>query len=202
MERWDFDGWARSYDEDVEREDWIHKDYWKVLKLVAERARGLVVDIGCGTGNVLRFLDPEKYIGVEPSVGMREKFRVKHGFEPLDGHFLRIPLTDESVDTVITTHAFHHVPDGEKTDAIKEMLRVLKPGGKILIADVMFESGEEKRRISAEDGLKEEIEDEYFATLEHLREICGKLGLRYRFGRVNRYVWIAEIELLTPDRKG
>nr|WP_240910652.1 class I SAM-dependent methyltransferase [Thermococcus sp. MV11] len=113
----------------------------------------------------MRFLDPEKYIGVEPSVGMREKFREKHGFEPLDGHFLRIPLTDESVDTVITTYAFHHVPDGEKTDAIKEMLRVLKPGGKILIADVMFESEEEERRISAEDGLKKEMEDEYFATV-------------------------------------
>ena len=40
---------------------------------------------------------------------MREKFREKHGFEPLKGHFLRIPHTNESVDAVITTYAFHHV---------------------------------------------------------------------------------------------
>ena len=119
MERWDFNGWAESYDEDVTKEDWIHRDYWKVLGLVAELAGGIVVDIGCGTGNILRFLKRESYIGVEPSAGMRRKFAEKHGFEPLDGHFLSIPLPDESADTVVTTYAFHHVPDGEKEDAIR-----------------------------------------------------------------------------------
>jgi len=200
MERWDFDGWAESYDEDVETDDWIHRDYWRVLKLVAERAKGLILDVGCGTGNILRFLDPENYIGVEPSSGMRERFGEKHGFEPLDGNFLRIPLPEDSVDTVIATYAFHHVPDEEKQGAVREMLRVLKPGGRIMIADVMFESEEVKRRIGEEDGLAEEIEDEYFATIEELREICTELGLECRFERLNRYVWVAE--LFTPDQKG
>lgn len=103
---------------------------------------------------------------------------------------------------MITTYAFHHVPDDEKESAIKEMLRVLKPDGRSIIADVMFESKEEKRCIDEEDDLTEEIEDEYFATVEGLRKICTALGLECRFERVNRYVWIAEIELLTPDRKG
>jgi len=49
------------------------------------------------------------------------------------------------------------------------------------------------------DGITEEIEDEYFATVDALRKICTKLGLECRFERVNRYVWIAEV--LTPDRK-
>ncbi|WP_240911693.1 class I SAM-dependent methyltransferase [Thermococcus sp. LS1] len=198
---WDFDSWAESYDEDVMRNDWIHTDYEEVLRLVAEKAKGVVVDIGCGTGNILRFLKCERYIGVEPSRGMRVKFRGKHGFEPLDGHFLRIPLPNGTADAVISTYAFHHVPDEEKEAALKEMLRILKPGGRIIIGDVMFESEEEKRRIGGEDGITDEIEDEYFATLEHLREICEKFDLRYRFERVNRYIWIAEL-LLTPDRKG
>ena len=194
MEKWDFDNWAESYDEDVTAEDWIHRDYLTVLKLVAERAKGLVVDIGCGTGNILGFLNCEGYIGVEPSAGMRGKFLGKHGFEPLNGHFLALPLPDGSVDTVITTYAFHHVPDEEKEDAIREMLRVLKPGGKIIIADVMFESEEEKRRIGEMDGITEEIEDEYFATVDGLKEISARLGLECRFERVNRYVWIVEIQ--------
>ncbi|NJE60296.1 class I SAM-dependent methyltransferase [Thermococcus sp. 21S7] len=193
MEKWDFDDWAESYDEDVTTEDWIHRDYWKVLRLVAGRTGGAVVDIGCGTGNILRFLGSENYVGVEPSDGMRKRFREKHGFEPLNGHFLALPLQDGVADTVITTYAFHHVPDGEKEDAIKEMLRILKPGGRIVIADVMFESEEEKMSIGEEDGLREEIEDEYFATVDVLRKICTKLGLKCRFERVNRYVWIVEM---------
>lgn len=66
-ERWDFDSWAESYDEDVMSDGWIHSDYERVLRLVAERAKGVVVDVGCGTGNILRFLRCERYIGVEPS---------------------------------------------------------------------------------------------------------------------------------------
>ncbi|CAD5244770.1 hypothetical protein [Thermococcus camini] len=63
----------------------------------------------------------------------------------------------------------------------------------------MFESEEEKRRISEEDDITEEIKDEYFATFEGLRKICEKLGMECRFERANRYVWITE--MLTPDRK-
>lgn len=195
--KWNFDEWAETYDEDVSREDWIHKDYKKVLKLVAEKAKGIVIDIGCGTGNILRFIKCEQYIGVEPSGEMRRVFKEKWGFEPVNGHFLDIPLSDGIADTVITTYAFHHVPDGEKENAIKEMLRVLKHDGKIVIGDVMFESEKEKRRISEVDGITEEIEDEYFATVEHLREICERLGLELTFEQVNRYVWIAEMKRTT-----
>ena len=74
------------------------------------------------------------------------------------------------------------------------MLRVLKSGGRVIIADVMFESEEEKRRIAGEDGITEEIADEYFATLTRLGEICRKLGLKCSFKRINRYVWVGKIE--------
>ncbi|CAB49322.1 class I SAM-dependent methyltransferase [Pyrococcus abyssi] len=193
---WDFDSWVRTYDEDVEREDWIHADYEEVLKLVAERVGGTVVDIGCGTGNILCFLKCERYIGVEPSRGMRAKFKEKHGFEPLDGHFLSIPLLDGTADAVISTYTFHHVPDEEKEDAIKEMLRVLNPGGRIVIADVMFESEKEELRIGKEDGTLDEVLDEYFATVEGLKELCERLSLQCNFKRINRYVWI--VEMLKP----
>ena len=164
---------------------------------IRDRAKGVVVDIGCGTGNILRFIKCEQYIGVEPSGGMRRVFKEKWGFEPVNGHFLDIPLSDGIADTVITTYAFHHVPDGEKENAIKEMLRVLKHDGKIVIGDVMFESEKEKRRIGEVDGITEEIEDEYFATVEHLREICERVGLEFTFEQVNRYVWITEMKKTT-----
>ncbi|BAD84413.1 SAM-dependent methyltransferase, UbiE/COQ5 family [Thermococcus kodakarensis KOD1] len=202
-ERWDFDSWAESYDEDVMSDGWIHSDYERVLRLVAERAKGVVVDVGCGTGNILRFLRCERYIGVEPSEGMRKAFREKWGFEPIDGHFLEIPLPEGSADTVVSTYAFHHVPDEEKGEAIREMLRVLRPGGILIIADVMFESEDEKRRIGEEDGILEEVLEEYFATLDHLGAIFERLGVYWEAERVNRYVWVVAVEkhsnLLTPD---
>ncbi len=147
MGEWDFNEWAESYDEDIMVEDWIHKDYWKVLWLVAKKVDGTVVDVGCGTGNILKFLNCERYMGIEPSSGMRKVFRKKWGFEPLNGHFLNLPLPNETADTVITTYAFHHVPDEDKELAIGEMFRILKLGGRIIIADVMFESNKEKQRI-------------------------------------------------------
>ncbi|MDK2914206.1 MAG: hypothetical protein PWQ79_1121 [Thermococcaceae archaeon] len=193
-EEWDFDSWAESYDEDVMSDDWIHRDYERVLRLVAERAKGVVVDVGCGTGNILRFLRCERYIGVEPSEGMRNVFREKWGFEPIDGHFLEIPLPEGSADTVVSTYAFHHVTDEKKGEAVKEMLRVLRPGGVLIIADVMFESEDEKRRIGEEDGILEEVLEEYFAILEHLGTIFEMLGVKWEAERVNRYVWVVAVE--------
>ncbi|KPU63468.1 methyltransferase [Thermococcus sp. EP1] len=195
--KWDFDRWAETYDEDVARKDWIHRNYEKVLKLVAEKAKGVVVDIGCGTGNILRFIKCEQYIGVEPSGEMRKVFKEKWGFEPVNGHFLNIPLPDGIANTVITTYAFHHVPDEEKEKAIKEMFRVLKPDGRLIIADVMFKSEKEKRRIGEEDGITEEIEDEYFATIEHLRKVCERGELVFTFEQVTRYVWVVEVKRTT-----
>ncbi|MFA4718846.1 hypothetical protein [Pyrococcus kukulkanii] len=64
MEKWDFNSWAESYDKDVEMDEWTYRDYWNVLRLVVGCVSDLVLDISCGTGNILRFLDPESHIGV------------------------------------------------------------------------------------------------------------------------------------------
>ncbi|WP_367883809.1 class I SAM-dependent methyltransferase [Thermococcus peptonophilus] len=126
---------------------------------------------------------------------MRNVFREKWGFEPIDGHFLEILLPEGSADTVVSTYAFHHVPDEEKGEAIKEMLHVLKPGGALIIADVMFESEDEKRRIGEEDGILEEVLEEYFATLDHLGgTIFERLDVEWKAERVNRYVWVVAAE--------
>ncbi|MFA4718847.1 class I SAM-dependent methyltransferase [Pyrococcus kukulkanii] len=53
-------------------------------------------------------------------------------------------LPDGIVGTVITTYTFHHVPDEEKWDTIREMPRILKPDGKIIVADVR-RTGSSKR---------------------------------------------------------
>ena len=55
------------------------------------------------------------------------------------GEFLKLPFDRGSFDRIVTTYAFHHLTDIEKEFALKEMLRVLKCHGEIIIGDMMFQ---------------------------------------------------------------
>jgi arsenite methyltransferase len=63
--------------------------------------------------------------------GLRERVELKH----MDARAMS--FADESFDVVVSTFAFHHIGDGEsRRKAAQEMLRVLKPGGRVLVYDV------------------------------------------------------------------
>ncbi|SCZ92282.1 BZ3501_MvSof-1269-A2-R1_Chr2-1g04328 [Microbotryum saponariae] len=108
--------------------------------------RSTVVELGAGTGIFTRnFIEAvstgtdgqnaiEKWIAVEPSEGMRKGFEHKWDrtngvdMECVDGLFDKIPVEDAKADLVCIAQAFHWVgTDGSK--AMKEIARVLKPGG-------------------------------------------------------------------------
>ena len=95
---------------------------------------GVVVDIGCGTGHSIRLLDfdPNGYIGVDPSCGMLAKARCsfpEHYFKR--GTAESIPVKDP-VDSIIATFgSFSYCP--RPVDAVEEMHRCLKPGGKLAV---------------------------------------------------------------------
>lgn len=90
-----------------------------------------VADLGAGTGKLSKILRKScaKIIAIEPVEGMRKKFSaVLPDVEILEGRAEKIPLEQESMDAVVIAQAFHWF-DGES--ALKEIYRVLKPGGKI-----------------------------------------------------------------------
>ncbi|BGP56122.1 hypothetical protein JCM8202_005889 [Rhodotorula sphaerocarpa] len=106
-----------------------------------------VVELGAGTGLFTRgFLARaatadnvgrvKRLTAVEPSEGMREGFAKKlEGLEEsgievavVDGLFDRIPAPDASADLVVIAQAFHWVGHDGRS-AVKEIARVLKPGG-------------------------------------------------------------------------
>ena len=102
-----------------------------------------VLDLGCGTGRLLedlrRRLPEAELVGVDPSEGMLAVARRRLAGEPgvrLEvATAARLPLPDASVDVVTTTMSFHH---WEAQDAsLREVARVLAPGGRLLIADVL-----------------------------------------------------------------
>lgn len=93
-----------------------------------------VVEIGCGTGLLLRrFREVAKRaVGVDLSTGMLERARAR-GLEVVEGSAERLPLETASFDVALSFKTLPHVPDLRR--ALSEMARVVRPGG-VLIAEV------------------------------------------------------------------
>jgi ubiquinone/menaquinone biosynthesis C-methylase UbiE len=102
-----------------------------------------VVDLGCGTGRLLEALLPRltgaELIGVDPAEGMIAVARTRFAGEPRVRLEVasadHLPLADASVDVATTTMSFHHWDHQDA--ALREVVRTLAPGGRLLLADVL-----------------------------------------------------------------
>jgi ubiquinone/menaquinone biosynthesis C-methylase UbiE len=104
------------------------------------QAGKLAADIGAGTGFVTEELVHKglKVIAVDQSEAMLEEMKKKFGLsrsvEYRIGEFNNLPMQDETVDYVFANMYLHHVELPQV--AIEEMVRILKPGGKVVITDM------------------------------------------------------------------
>lgn len=99
------------------------------------RLDGTVLDNGCGNGflfDVCRDRRGTRFVGVDISTGMLDKAR-QHNHRLVRGDSVRLPFADASFDTVFARSLLHHLPDPEA--GVREMARVLKPGGDLVILD-------------------------------------------------------------------
>lgn len=100
-----------------------------------------VADIGSGTGYLLPILARhfERVIGIEPIDEMRSVADARVRAEKLSnvelrrGDLAHLPIEDASVDLALAVLVLHHVP--APRGAIHEIIRVVRPGGRILIVE-------------------------------------------------------------------
>ena len=97
----------------------------------------LVLDAACGTGRHSVYLAGRghRIIGIDRSPEMLARARRKIGAgEFREGDLTALPLADASVDAVVCALALVHLPDVDA--AVRELARVVRPGGRVIISDV------------------------------------------------------------------
>lgn len=131
----------------VEFWDWMSPDFldrYSLYKLINEKLKkyivGDVLDFGCGSKPYAKLFECNKYIGIDTSNSGHWDSEDCIGPDVLyDGTIL--PFESESYDTVFSTQVFEHVPDIEMS--VKEIKRVLKLGGVLVITVPMAEEEHE-----------------------------------------------------------
>ena len=103
-----------------------------------------VVDVGCGTGNLLFAVlaaHPDvRVTGLDPDEdalrrAARKALRRGVSLTLVQGYADRIPAEDASLDHVISSLALHHVDDDGRVGFAHDALRALRPGGKVTVVD-------------------------------------------------------------------
>jgi ubiquinone/menaquinone biosynthesis C-methylase UbiE len=134
-----FDLWSLVYDL-----PWVQRAVYRppqdaiVARLRRARCRR-VLDVGCGTGllaaRIRREVAGARVVGCDFSRGMLRQARRRDGRGSwVQGDGGRLPFRSAAFDAVVSTEAFHWFPD--QRAALREFRRVLRSGGRLMIAVV------------------------------------------------------------------
>jgi ArsR family transcriptional regulator len=115
-----------------------------------------IADLGAGEGLISQLLArrAEQVTCVDNSPKMVEfgrELAKKNGFSNLEyqlGDIEKVPLEDESVDLALLSQALHHAQHPEA--AVQEAFRILKPGGELIIIDLLEHQFEKARELYAD----------------------------------------------------
>ena len=122
---------------------WRKKGCDKAFEILDKKELTQVTDVATGTGDLLIYwkeqakkngVNIEKYVGIDPSVGMLEVARGKVDFaEFIEGKAQKLPIADESTDVISISYGIRNVVD--RVEALQEFNRALKPNGIVVILE-------------------------------------------------------------------
>ena len=141
--------------------DYVPGQSWKsvaeaLLRLMPPM---VIADLGAGEGTFALLLaqGAKKVIAVDTSAKMIEVAReqaLRHGVKNVEyrlGDMEEVPIDDGSVDLVFFSQSLHHALHPER--AIQEAWRILQPGGRIVVLDLVKHRFEEARELYADEWL-------------------------------------------------
>src|SRR4029079_16327 len=143
-----FEGTAGQWDK-VRADLFGTASHLQALPALADE-RWTIGDLGCGTGQVASALAPfvARVIAVDRSAEMlqaaRRRLRDLPTVEVRRGELEALPIADDELDAATLLLVLHHLPD--PAAALSEAHRALKPGGRLVIADMMPHDREEYRQ--------------------------------------------------------
>jgi ubiquinone/menaquinone biosynthesis C-methylase UbiE len=125
----------------------------RLIRLSSPEPTDACVDLGAGTGFVATALAPRvsSVLAVDISPAMAASLAERAARDGLDNVSTEVSdlrqfrLPPASVDLVVSSYALHHLPDAEKRTLVAQAAHWLRPGGRLVIADMMFGRGRSQR---------------------------------------------------------
>src|SRR5206468_2969042 len=144
----------------------VHGAISRVRQSVIDRAElsagHQLLDVGCGTGTLAiqaarRMGGAGHVAGIDPAPRQIARARSKARRAGLtvdfqSGVIEHLPFPDDTFDTVTSTLMMHHLPEDLRLEGLTEIARVLKPHGRLIIADFDFPDGHESATEPAANG--------------------------------------------------
>lgn len=135
-----------SHLEDMAQTDGFQALRDRIVERADLRASDRVVDVGAGTGLLAlaaaRRCEQVWAIDISPAMcrvlKAKAAARSVRNLTVVKASAMRLPLPDDSVDAVVSNYCYHHLNDGDKLVALTEARRVLRPGGRLVLGDMMF----------------------------------------------------------------
>ena len=168
-----FDPFAESYETWFETPVGAHVKACEldlVKRMLEPQSDELILDAGCGTGVFTEDINAQ-VIGVDLSEVMLRRAHQKM-FDVAVADMLQLPFADNSFDKVVSITAIEFIRDGKQ--AVSELERVLKPGGRLVIATLNGLSAWNRRRMrQARAGNHHIFTDAIFRTPADMRSLLG-----------------------------